>query len=103
MLLAEVGFEQRIAQDALAVHDHIVDLAQRRRRLGDELETLAAEAQFRQGVVEIGQLLAGIFDLLAQAVDEVLDQFLLGQGALARDARFVLRQFRFDQLLPLGR
>jgi hypothetical protein len=32
--------------------------------------------------------LAGILDLLAQPVDEVLDQFLLGQGPLLGDTYF---------------
>jgi hypothetical protein len=85
--LTKVGGEERFAQDALAVHDHLVHLVQRRFRPGDELEALAAETQGRQRAVEVGQLLPGILDLLAQAVDKAFDQLLLGQGPLLGDAR----------------
>jgi hypothetical protein len=78
--LAKIRVKERLAQDGLAVHDHVVHLAQRRLRARDEFEPLAAKAQPGQGRVQIGQLLAGILDLFAQAMDKVLDQFLFGQA-----------------------
>ena len=86
----------------LAVHDHVIHLAQRRRWLRDKLKALSAEAQSRQGIIEISQLLASIFDLLTQAVNKVFYQFLFGQRTLMRDLLLILRQLRFDQFIAFG-
>ncbi len=48
-------------------------------------------------------MLAGIFDLFAQTVDEVFDQFLLGQPALVGDLAFVMGQLRIDKLFSFSR
>jgi hypothetical protein len=45
-------------------------LFQRGRGFGDELESFAAKAQVAQSGVEEIQLLAGFFDLFAQAMDK---------------------------------
>ena len=102
MFLTEIRVEQRSAQDALAVHHHVVHGAQAWGGLGDELEAFAAKAQLRQCAIQVSQLLAGLLDLFAQAVDKVFDEFLFGQAALVGDLGFVLGQFGVDQLFSFG-
>ena len=53
---AEVGVEERRAQDRPAVHHHVVDAAQIGRGAGEELVALAAEAQLAQGGVQVVEL-----------------------------------------------
>ena len=85
----------------LAVHDHVIDLLQCWRGFCDELKPLAAESQITQSGVQVIELLLGIVNLLAQFVDEVLHQLLLGKFALPGNLRFVLRQLRTDKLVTL--
>ena len=94
--LPEIGVEERLAQQIVAVRDHFVNLAEGWLRLRDELKSLAAETQPSQRGVEIIELLAGIFNLLVEAMDKILDQLLFGQSALLGDTLFILGQFRFD-------
>lgn len=73
MLLTKFGLEERIAEHLLAVHQHIMHFPERRRGLGDELESLSTEAQVAQAGVAIVELLLRVLDLFAQAMDEMFD------------------------------
>ncbi len=99
---AEIRFKERLSQNVVAVHNHVVDFAERWFRVRDEFKAFAPKTEAGQDGVEITQLLAGIFNLLAQTVNKVFDQFLLGQGPLLGDALFILRQLGLDVAVALA-